>query len=93
MISWYNYSREKNDFTISSVDGKPLITGKISSHGNGVFSSVITFVESGRAFSNSKIIGRKEIIFALYDNNVIQKDFTLDEKKLDVFFEKYNELK
>ena len=89
----YNYSRNGNDFLISNLDGKELIKGSITSHGNGKFSSIITFVTVGKEFSNDKIIGRKEIIFALCENNVIKDNFEIDEAKLTLFFEKYNELK
>ena len=47
----------------------------------------------GKEFSNKKIIGRQEIIFALCENNVIRDNFEIDEAKLALFFEKYNELK
>lgn len=89
----YNYSRNGNDFLISNLDGKELIKGSITSHGNGKFSSIITFITSGKKFSNEKIIGRQEIIFALCENNVIKDNFEIDEAKLTIFFEKYNELK
>ncbi|REG90833.1 hypothetical protein [Flavobacterium aquicola] len=89
----YNYSRNGNDFLISNLDGKELIKGSITSHGNGKFSSIITFITSGKKFSNEKIIGRQEIIFALCENNVIKDNFEIDEAKLTMFFEKYNELK
>ena len=89
----YNYTRNGNDFLISKLDGKELIKGSITSLGNGKFSSIITFVTIGKEFSNEKIIGRKEVIFALCENNVIKQNFELDEAKLNLFFEKYNELK
>jgi hypothetical protein len=89
----YNYTRNGNDFLISKLDGKELIKGSITSLGNGKFSSIITFVTIGKEFSNEKIIGRKEVIFALCENNVIREDFEFDEVKLNLFFEKYNELK
>jgi hypothetical protein len=89
----YNYTRNGNDFLISKLDGKELIKGSITSLGNGKFSSIITFVTVGKEFSNEKIIGRKEVIFALCENNVIKENFELDEAKLNLFFEKYNELK
>ncbi|MCL9810095.1 hypothetical protein [Flavobacterium luminosum] len=89
----YNYTRNGNDFLISNLDGKELIKGSITSHGDGKFSSVITFVTFGKDFSNAKIIGRKEIIFALCENNIIKDNFEIDEVKLASFFEKYNELK
>lgn len=89
----YNYTRNENDFIISDLKGKELIKGSITSLGNGKFSSIITFVTVGKDFSNSKIIGRQQLIFALCENNVIKEDFTIDEEKLTAFLEKYNELK
>lgn len=88
----YNYSRNGNDFLISKLDGKELIKGSITSLGDGKFSSIITFVTVGKEFSNQKIIGRQEVIFALCENNVIKENFELDEAKLISFFKKYNEL-
>lgn len=89
----FNYSRVYDDFVISDLNGKELISGRISSIGDGKFSSILTFATVGKRFSNKDIIGRKEIIFALCNNNIITADFTLDEKKLLQFLRKYNELK
>ncbi len=89
----FNYSKVYNYFTISDLNGKELITGDITSLGNNKFSSVITFVTFGKKFSNTKIVGRNELIFALCENNVFTVDFKINEEKLNVFFEKYNELK
>jgi len=89
----YNYTRTGNDYLISNLEGKELIKGSITSHGDGKFSSIISFVTIGKDFSNEKIIGRKEIIFALCENNVIKENFEFDEAKLVSFFEKYNQLK
>ena len=89
----YNYNRNGNDFVISNLDGKELIKGIITAQGKGKFSSIITFLTIGKEFSNKKIIGRQEIIFALCENNIIKDNFEIDETKLTKFFEKYNELK
>ncbi|VXB76857.1 conserved hypothetical protein [Flavobacterium sp. 9AF] len=89
----YNYSRKGNEFLISQIDGKELIKGTISSDENGKFSSVITFFQIGKEFTNEKIIGRNDLIFALCENNVIKENFEIDEVKLLAFFEKYNKLK
>jgi hypothetical protein len=89
----FNYLRIDSDFIISNLNGKELIKGHISSDENGKFSSIITFVTFGKDFSNEKIIGRKEIIFALCENNVIKENFEIDELKLTAFIKKYNELK
>lgn len=89
----FNYSKTYNYFTISDLDGKELITGDITPLGDNKFSSVITFVTFGKKFSNAKIVGRNDLIFALCENNVFTKDFKINEEKLNAFFEKYNELK
>ena len=89
----FNYSKVYNYFTISDLDGKELITGDITALGENNFSSVITFVTFDKKFSNAKIVGRNDLIFALCQNNVFTKDFKINEEKLNAFFEKYNELK
>jgi hypothetical protein len=89
----FNYSKVYNSFTISDLDGKELITGDITALGENNFSSVITFVTFDKKFSNAKIVGRNDLIFALCQNNVFTKDFKINEEKLNAFFEKYNELK
>ena len=39
------------------------------------------------------MIGRNGIIFALIDNNVIEKDFKFNKEKLLQFINDYNEIK
>ena len=56
-----------------------MITGDITSLGDNKFSSVITFVTFGKKFSNTKIVGRNDLIFALCKNNVFTEDFKLRE--------------
>lgn len=89
----FNYSKTQNYFTISDLDGKELINGDITAIGDNKFSSVITFLTFEKKFSNAKIVGRNDLIFALCENNVFTEDFKIDEAKLTEFFEKYNELK
>lgn len=89
----FNYSKVSNYFTISDLDGKELINGDITALGDNKFSSVITFVTFGKKFSNAKIVGRNDLIFALCKNNVFTEDFKINEVKLNEFFDKYNELK
>jgi hypothetical protein len=89
----FNYSKVYNYFTISDLDGTELINGEITALGENKFSSVITFVNFEKKFSNATIVGRNDLIFKLCENNVITEDFKIDEAKLTAFFEKYNELK
>lgn len=89
----FNYNKVYNYFTISDLDGKELIKGDITALGDNIFSSVITFVTFEKQFSNAKIVGRNDLIFALCENNVFTEDFKINEEKLTAFFEKYNELK
>ena len=89
----FNYSKVQNYFTISTLDGKELIKGTITALGDNKFSSVITFVTFEKKFSNTKIVGRNDLIFTLCENNVFTEDFKINEVKLTEFFEKYNELK
>ena len=77
----FNYSKVYNTFTISDLDGKELITGDITALGENNFSSVITFVTFDKKFSNAKIVGRNDLIFALCKNNVFTEDFKINEEK------------
>ncbi|MFB9079969.1 hypothetical protein ACFFLS_08770 [Flavobacterium procerum] len=87
------YLKDGNNFSISDLKNKEVISGQINSVGNGKFSSIITFIASDKKFSNERIIGRNDLIFALAENNVIKEDFRIDEVKLASFIEKYNQLK
>ncbi|MRX38564.1 hypothetical protein GJU43_04705 [Flavobacterium sp. LC2016-23] len=89
----FNYRKDGNHFSVSDLNNNELIIGDITSLGDGKFSSVITFVVENKKFSNAKIIGRSDLFFALLNENVISKEFKIDPEKLEVFFEKYNELK
>lgn len=89
----FNYTRIEDDFTILNLENKELIKGHITPIGDGKFYSIITFLASGKQFSNKKIIGRNELIFALAEYNAINADFTINESKISSFIENYNELK
>jgi len=89
----YNYKKNDNNFSILDLQNKEIISGQITSLGDGKFSSIITFTASGKQFSNEKIIGRNNLIFALAEYNVINEDFTIDEERLSSFILKYNQLK
>jgi len=89
----FNYIKLGNNFSILNLQNKEIISGVISLLSDGTFSSLITFVASGKQFSNKKIIGRNDLVFALAKNNVIKEDFTIDEVKLSHFFQEYNQLK
>lgn len=89
----FNYKKDGNHFSVLDLNNNELIIGDITSLGDGKFSSVITFVAENKKFSNAKIIGRSDLFFAMLNNNVINKDFKIDPEKLELFFEKYNELK
>ncbi|MCL9804698.1 hypothetical protein NAT51_04140 [Flavobacterium amniphilum] len=90
----FNYSIDnKNHFILSDINKNEIITGDITSSGDGKWSSVITFVQEKKQFSNSKIIGRNDLLFKFLENNVITNDFKINPEKLNAFFDKYNELK
>ncbi len=88
----FKYSKEGNRFEIFDLNNKSLIVGNIKSIGNGKFSSIIVFQTLGQQFSNSRIIGRNDLIFALCENNVFTKDLDINEDKLKEFIKRYNEL-
>lgn len=88
----FKYLKTGNDFTISDLEGNEIIKGSITSLGNNKFTSIITFIKIDKQFSNTKIIGRNDLIFAMCENNVITKNFDIDIDKLNDFIEKYNEL-
>lgn len=90
-IHAFYYELDKNKFTISDLNRKEIIKGLITGE-SGVWKSTIHFVELDKNFSNSKIIGRNDIIFKLNENNIINKDFKINKKLLLEFIEKYNEL-
>ncbi|MFD2601889.1 hypothetical protein [Flavobacterium suzhouense] len=87
----FNYARVENDFIIKNLDGKILISGKITPEGNNKFSTTIYFIDLEEQFYNEKIISRNDLIFALCENNVITKKFDLDIEKLKLFIKNYNQ--
>lgn len=89
----FKYSKVGNDFVINDLDGNEIIKGSITQIGDKKYTSVITFVTINKEFSNKKIIGRNDLIFAMCENNVFTKKFEIDPDKLSAFLEKYNELK
>jgi hypothetical protein len=90
----FHYSiDDKNHFIISNLENKEIITGDMIFLEEEKWSSVFTFVQENKVFSNSKIIGRNQLFFKLLENNVITKDFKIDPEKLTEFLEKYNESK
>lgn len=90
----FHYSiDDKNHFIISDLENKEIISGDMIFLEEEKWSSVFTFVQENKVFSNSKIIGRNQLFFKLLENNVITKDFKIDPEKLTEFLEKYNESK
>ncbi|MCW4468730.1 hypothetical protein OGH69_07140 [Flavobacterium sp. MFBS3-15] len=92
----FNYIRKENKFVIQDRKGNNLIYGEITSSTDGGFSSWIRFLtikdNIEQQFYNEKIVGRNDLIFALCENNVITKDFELDNEKLKEFIKKFNQL-
>lgn len=87
----YNYSIDENYyFEITNLKGKKLITGKITPLGNKKIASEIHFVTVDRMFSNPTIIGRNDLILNLNTYGVIQKNFELNDKKLNQFIDEFN---
>lgn len=87
----YNYSIDENYyFEITNLKGEKLITGKITPLGNKKFASQIHFVTVDRMFSNPTIIGRNDLILNLNTYGVIQKNFELNDKKLNQFIDEFN---
>lgn len=89
----YNYKLDGYSFIISDLNNVEIVRGLITPQGDSEFSSVITFVTLNTKFSNKKIIGRNDLIFALCQNNVLEKNCTINEEKLKEFLVQFNELK
>jgi hypothetical protein len=89
----YNYKLDGYNFIISDLNNVEIIRGLITPLENSEFRSVITFVALNTKFSNKKIIGRNDLIFALCQNNVLEKNCTINEEKLKEFLVQFNELK
>jgi len=86
----YKYDRNEDLFTIKNIDGKKLIEGSIKNLGDKKFETTINFLSKNIKFSNPKIIGRNDLIFALVNFNVFNKNGTINELKLEEFIKKYN---
>jgi len=89
----FNYLLNNGEFAIMDLNSKNIITGKITSLENGNFTSLINFVIIDKKFHNDKIIGRNDIIFALIENFVIDRNCNIDIEKLIKFVEENNQLK
>ena len=88
----YKYERLDNKFIIKSLEGSEILKGTIENIGYNKFFTKIIFVNLNKEFSNPKIIGRNDLIFALVNFNVFNNDSTINESKLKEFIEKYNTL-
>ncbi|WP_291123043.1 hypothetical protein [Empedobacter sp. UBA7620] len=88
----FNYQKNGNNFYIYNLKNVEIIKGEIQPLGNGKFTNKVTFILQEKQFKSSKIVGRNQLIFALTENNVIKKDFSIDEEKLTVFLNKLNEV-
>ncbi|TDS52414.1 hypothetical protein [Myroides indicus] len=88
----YKYERQGDSFIIKTMEDIDLIKGKITNVGYNEFESLIIFLKLNKKFTNSKITGRNDLIFALADFNVFKRDLTMDEDKLTEFIALYNEL-
>jgi hypothetical protein len=89
----FNYQKNGNNFSIFDLKNIEIIKGEIYSLGNGTFTNKVTFILQEKEFTSSKIVGRNQLFFALAENNVINTDFSIDEKKLNDFINKFNEVK
>lgn len=67
-----------------------IISGEIRKIDNE-WVSKIQFHSVEKSFSNKKIIGRNNLIFALVESNVIGENFEIQKDKLLKFIEKFNE--
>lgn len=88
----YNYERVEKDFIIKSLEGVDILKGTIENIGNNKFSTKIVFFNLNKEFSNPKIIGRNDLIFAFVNFNVFNKDSFINEARLKEFIDKYNTL-
>ncbi|MGQ2982766.1 hypothetical protein [Flavobacterium sp.] len=91
----FNYARKENKFVIQDRKGNYLIYGEITPSSAADFTCRIRFLtikdSIEQQFYNEKIAGRDELIFALCENNVITKDFELDNDKLRAFIKKFSQ--
>ncbi|MDR6544386.1 hypothetical protein J2810_000408 [Chryseobacterium rhizosphaerae] len=80
-----------NYFEISSLDHKVLFSGIIRKNVDGNFESKITFHPIDKIYTNSKVIGRNDLILNLSSNQVINNNCSLNLENLRLFYEKSNE--
>lgn len=85
----FNYIKNGNYFEILSLNNEKLIVGNIFKE-DETWKSIIEFKTVNKSFSNSKIIGRNELMFSLIESDVINENFELDTEKLLVYIEKFN---
>lgn len=50
----FNYKKDGNHFSISTLKNVEIISGDISSLGDGKFSNIITFIPQNKTFSSKK---------------------------------------
>jgi hypothetical protein len=92
-IHCYNYIKNGNDFTITDLSKKELISGHIQRNFEGAFESLIDFKIIGQKFTNKTIVGRNDLIFRLVNYDVFKKDCAIDVAKLKAFVAEFNQLK
>jgi hypothetical protein len=86
----FSYAKTDSNFSIKSLDGKPLITGSVKNVAPGKFSTNYSFLTVNKEFHNDRINGRNALIFALVQNDVISA-CQLKEDKLLKFIRKNND--
>lgn len=89
----FYYFTVGNDFIIKDLKDNEIIKGSITHLGDNKFSNIITFVPLNKQLYSEKIIGRKQLFFALCKDNVINENFEIDEVKLNHFIEENNDSK
>ncbi|MDM1046268.1 hypothetical protein HX004_15705 [Myroides sp. 1354] len=87
----YKYERIENHFIIKDKEGQNIIEGDIENIGYQRFKSTIHFLAQDITFSNPEIVGRNDLIFAFVNFNVFEKDGSINEERLKLFFEKFNQ--
>ncbi len=88
----YKYERIENHFVIKDKKGQNLIEEDIENIGYQKFKSTIHFLAQDITFSNPEIVGRNDLIFAFVNFNVFEKDGSINEERLKLFVDKFNQL-
>ncbi|HLV52353.1 MAG TPA: hypothetical protein VKY44_10450 [Flavobacterium sp.] len=88
----YKYERNENTFVIKNIEDEKLIEGNIENIGYKKFKTIINFLAQNIEFTNPQIVGRNDLIFAFVNFNVFEKDGSINEKRLKLFFKKFNTL-